>query len=115
MLHALSQFQRSPTMVRLRQGARSAFARIAFLVETLALAIVVLLFLTFLIVRTDWLWTTHQWGLFWTHYAAASADVRRPVNLVLLIALTVVAAAIASARLHAARRVWRAIDHGEVL
>ena len=115
MLNALRQLQSGPRMVRIRRAARSVFARLAFLVETFALAIVVLLFLTFLIVRTDWLWTAHQWGLFWTHYAAASADARRPVDTVLLTALAVVATAVASARLHAARHVWRAIDQGELL
>ena len=93
-----------------RACARMGFARLAFGFETFGAAIAFLMLLSFLIVRSDWLGTAYQWGMFWTHYAAASARARSPVDKAMLVTVAVTALAVGSCRWSGARAAWRRID-----
>ena len=103
------------TLAQARRVARSRLARAGVVVVTLTLAGLALGRLSFFVVRADRLGTTLQWGLCWTHYAAAPSSARRPVDLFLLGALALASLTIGSTRLGWARRIWREIDNGESL
>lgn len=82
-------------MEDLRQAARGAFSRCAFVFETAAVAVFVLLLVSFAIFRFEPLATADFWGNLATHWAEAPSAARtaftRPVAVFVLIVAIVVA------------------------
>ncbi|PIB95345.1 hypothetical protein [Caulobacter sp. X] len=82
--------------------------RVSFVLESLAVAVFLFLLLTWSILGFDWQTTTHEWGSFWSHYAKASVEARRPVETVLLVALAVLWGGACLIRFRKARLAWLA-------
>ena len=105
-LESADRVARADRLASFRRLSHAALARVAFVVETVALSAVGFVFLIFLIVRADPLATTHEWGSFLTHYVAAAPAARHPVDLFLVTSFAVVFALNTWIRLPAARRAW---------
>lgn len=93
---AMALFNAEP-LERARALLRALFDRLAFVVESGAVALAIAGFLTFAACQFDWQTVTHEWGNFWTHYADATPDARAGVNVFMAVAmfvLTVLAAAV---------------------
>lgn len=80
--------------------------RVSFVLESLAVAVFLFLVLTWSVFGFDWQTTTHEWGSFWSHYAKASADARRPVETVLLVVLALLWGGACFIRFRKARLSW---------
>jgi len=102
--------RRPSRLSRLRRLAHQALPRLAFVLETLAIAAGLLEFLVLALLQGDRLLAAHEWGLFLTHYAAAPGPARTPVDLMLVGALTSLWLFAGACRLPAARLIWRAAD-----
>jgi len=94
-------------LARLRHGAHWAVARAAFVVESIAVALGFFELLTLALLQGDRLLAAHEWGLFLTHYAAAPAPARTPVDLAFLAIVLALSAFVAACRWPAARLAWR--------
>jgi hypothetical protein len=106
-LASLDALRERPAVRRVRQQLETLGRRLAFAVETLALGMLALEVLSFLVVRADWTGVAWEWGRFWTHYAQATPEARRPVEVALTAALATASGLIGWARLQAARASWR--------
>jgi Na+/alanine symporter len=104
---AISRPRGDTRLARLRRGAHWAMARAAFAAETIAIALGFFELLTLAMLQGDRLLAAHEWGLFLTHYAAAAAPARTPVDLALLAIVLVLSAFVAVCRWPAARLAWR--------
>ena len=90
--------------------SRLVLARAAFLLDSLSLAFLLLVFLSFLVVRADGLATAHEWALFLSHYVDASPGARAPVNRVLGCAMVLTTLLVAWTRMATAKLAWSALD-----
>lgn len=116
----------SGPMEDVRQIARAAADRLAFVFESVCIAAVVLVLLTLSPVRFDGIAGAQQWGGFLTHFADASPEARLPVTRFLAIVLVVLTGMVAATRFKKARlnfepfrraagaRADVAPDHGQV-
>ncbi|WP_062095416.1 MULTISPECIES: hypothetical protein [unclassified Caulobacter] len=82
--------------------------RVAFLLESLSVSIALFIALTWAMLGFDWQTTAHEWGSFWAHYAKASAEARRPVEIALLLTLAVLWIATCAIRAPKSRLCWAA-------
>jgi len=94
------------TYDRVCTGARALVDRIAFVVESFAVGVVVLGFLGLAALRFDVLGAAYVWGRFWTRFAAVDEAARVPVTLALLIALGAATGLCAFVRWDKARRAF---------
>ena len=99
--------RREGALTRWRRGAHWALARAGFVVECVAVAIGFLELLTFAMLQGDRLLAAHEWGLFFSHYAAAAATTRAPVDLALVGIVLALSGFVAACRWPAARLSWR--------
>lgn len=88
--------------------ARAAFDRAAFVVESFAVAVVVMAFLGFAAARFDPLATAYVWGLFWLRIADSEAVLRAPVLALLGLVTVVLTTIVAWVRWPKARRTFDA-------
>ena len=109
----ISRARREAALARWRRGAHWAFARAAFVVESIAVAVGFLELLTLALLQGDPLLAVHEWGLFLTHYAAAPSPARTPVDLALLGGVLTFSAFVAACRWPAARLAWGASKASE--
>ena len=86
--------------------ARAAFDRAAFVVESFAVALVLMVFLCFAAARFDPLAAAYVWGLFWLRIADSQALLRAPVLTLLGIVTIVVTAIVAWVRWAKASRAF---------
>jgi len=112
MTKAVTPLARPPRtrLARLRGLARRALPRAAFVVESLAIAVALFQLLVFAVLQGDRLLAAHEWALFLTHYAAASAAARAPVDLALGAILAALWLFVCACRFPAARMIWRIED-----
>jgi hypothetical protein len=80
--------------------------RIAFVAESACVANVLFWALTYAALSFSWGKSAREWGHFWTHYAAASADRRAPVELFLLATMLVLTSAVAWIRFPKSSACW---------
>lgn len=106
-LETLRRLQARPGLRAAHRILARVGRRLAFAVENLALAVLVLAVLSFLITRADWNGVTWEWGRFWLHYAEASPSARRPIDFALLAALAITTGLLGWARYRTALESWR--------
>lgn len=87
-------------------AARAAFDRAAFLVESFAVALVVMAFVAIAAARFDPLAAAYVWGLFWLRIADSEAVLRAPVLALLGIVTIVLTVIVAWVRWPKARRAF---------
>ena len=88
--------------------ARALVDRLAFGVESLAVALLVIVFLGLAATRFDLTGAAYVWGLFWMRFAEAEAVVRAPVLGLLALAVSVVTAFVGWVRWTKASRAFEA-------
>jgi len=99
--------RRDGALDRTRRAAHWALPRAAFLFEALAVAVGLFELVTFAMLQGNLLLAAHEWGLFLTHYAAAPAPARTPVDLAIVGMILALSAFVATCRWPAARLAWR--------
>ena len=87
-------------------AAQAVVDRTAFLVESFAVALAVMVFLTFAAARFDPLAAAYVWGHFWLRIADSEAVLRTPVLFLFGIVTIVVTAIVAWVRWPKARRAF---------
>ena len=88
--------------------ARAFADRVAFVVESLALAVLLIVFVGLAATRFDLTGAAYVWGLFWMRFAEAEAVVRAPVLGLLALAVSVVTAFVGWVRWTKASRAFEA-------
>jgi len=95
-----------PRLEKARTVLYAATDRLAFVVESFAIASAVFWLLTWAACSFDWQTVTHEWGSFWTHYAKATAEARAPVEHFIGWTLAIMTALTAAIRFPKARLCW---------
>ena len=103
----ISHPRRETRLAGWRRGAHWAFARAAFVVESVAVAIGFFELVTLAMLQGDRLLAAHEWGLFLTHYATAAAPARTPIDLGALAIVLALSGIVAACRWPTARLAWR--------
>ena len=109
----ISPPRRETRLERWRRAAHWGFARSAFVVESVAVAIGFFELVTFALLQGDRLLAAHEWGLFLTHYAAAAAPARAPIDLGLFAIVLALSGIVAACRWPMARLAWRLAKSAE--
>ena len=102
--------RRADCLAVVRRLAHRLLARAAFAVESLAIAVALFEVLVLAVLQGDPILAAHEWGLFLSHYAAASAPARAPVDLALAAVLAALWLFACACRLRSARLIWRIAD-----
>ena len=103
----ITPLRREGALHRARRAAHWALPRAAFLVESVAVATGLFELVTFAMLQGNRLLAAHEWGLFLTHYAAAPAAARTPVDLAIVGMILALSAFVSACRWPAARLAWR--------
>jgi len=75
-----------------RRAAHALLGLVAFLVESACVGNGLFWFLTWSALGFDWTITARAYAGFWTHYVAAAPAARQPVELTVLVALSLLTA-----------------------